>query len=68
METLNSVLPKYGDIALCQGGFAGLVLEEMDGVCYGIHLGRLKLGEKWQSASPEIIGNIYEYLEDIKNI
>lgn len=64
-ELLNHMLnePKYGDIAICKRGYIGLVLETDEDICYGINLSRIKLGSKWQSESPEIIGNIYEYIQ-----
>lgn len=58
--------PKYGDIAICKRGYIGLVLETDEDICYGLHLSRAKLGNKWQSESPDIIGNIYEYINSCK--
>lgn len=58
--------PKYGDIAVCQQGYKGLILEVEDDICYGIHLSRLKLGSRWQSVNPTIIGNLYDYIESLK--
>lgn len=59
---------KYGDICRCKKGKLGLVLEVDDEICYGIHLSRLKIGAKWMSENPEIIGNIYDYIESLKNV
>lgn len=58
--------PKYGDIAICKRGYVGLVLETDEEICYGIHLSRAKIGNKWQSESPEIIGNIYDYIKSCR--
>lgn len=63
---MDAVEPKYGDIAKCKKGHLGLILEVDDDMAYGIHLSRLKIGNKWQSEQPEVVGNIYEYLESIK--
>ena len=63
---MNEAIPKYGDIGICQNGFIGLVLDTIDDTSFGIHLGRLKLGMKWQSNKPKIIGNVYDYIAGLE--
>lgn len=60
MDALKS---KIGAVAICKQGYTGLILQEKDGLYIGIHLGRLKLGKKWQSREPQVIGNIHEMVK-----
>ncbi len=66
MATLK-VIPEIGDIAKCKKGYIGMINEIKDEIYYGFHLGRMKFGKPWQSSEPTVIGNIYDYLKDVRD-
>ncbi len=64
-------MTKLGDIAICTHGHRGLITHAkgspMSGMTYyGIHLDEHKLGNRWESKHPKVIGNIYDFLQTKK--
>lgn len=65
--SLEREMAREGDIAFCGQRQLGLITKAkgnpMSGMMYyGIHLNHDKLGDPWQSKSPQVIGNLHDIL------